>query len=249
MASDSWVQVCPQSPLHRTLADGSIELQDGGVILASNNYWGDSQALPQVHAQWGQKLGAAAKKWNVPYPNVLGIATVEGGWKVPDKLNSAGAGGVMALMPIAFKAMRGYTPTSAEMLDPDTNIDVGVALIANLYAKYGEFPAVAASYNAGSPRCSATTNCKSTIDGQWQSDGTTADNSWGMVEDCTGGKSTAYARRAVALSNLAIAQGLTAPGATAGGGLVLLLLAGGLAFEGARRSGAARRVAARLRHR
>ncbi len=249
MASEEWVQVCASSPFHRTLADGSVELQDGGVILASNNYWGDSQALPQVHAAWGDRLGAAAAKYDVPYSWVLAITTVDGGWKVPNQLNSAGAGGVMALMPIAFKAMRGYTPTSAEMLDPDTNIDVGVALIARLRDKYHELPAVAASYNAGSPRCSATTNCKSTIDGQWQSDGTTADNSWGMVEDCTGGKGTAYARRAVALSNLAIAQGLAPSGASAGGGGLVLLVAAATAAFLARRSGTARKLADRLRHR
>lgn len=247
--SPDWTRVCPQSPLHRTLPNGTIEIQDEGVPEATVNYWGDATYLPQVHATWGAKLAAAAAKWSVPYPWVLAIATVEGGWQHPDRLNSAGAGGVMALMPVAFKAMRGYTPSSAEMLDPDTNIDVGVALLASLKAKYGELPAVAASYNAGSPRCSSSTQCKSTIDGGWNSDGTSAENSWGMVEDCTQGHGTAYARRAVALSNSAILMGLTG-GSGAGGKAFALLALGAASFLAARRSGTARRLASRLaRHR
>jgi hypothetical protein len=220
--SEQYVRVCPSSPAHRTLANRQIEIEGEGVPLATHNNWDDLGNMAIVHEKYGPLLNAAAVNHGVPYEAALAIATVEGGWKYPDRLNSAGAGGVMALMPIAFKAIRGYTPSADEMLDPETNIDVGVALIASHFAKYGELPAVAGSYNAGSPRCSESTRCKATINGSWDYDGTTAPNSWGMVEDCTGGKNVPYVKRVVSIYNSAIDMGLA--GGVGSGGITNFLL-------------------------
>lgn len=238
-ASTQYIQVCPQSPAHRNLENGQIEIEGEGIPLATHNNWDDLGNMAKVDAQFGPSLAAAAARWDVPYAAALAIATVEGGWMHPDRLNSAHAGGVMALTPMAFRAMRGYTPSDEEMLDVDTNIDVGVQLIADLYRRYGEFPAVAGSYNAGSPRCSPTTRCKSTIDGSWDFDGTSAVNSWGMVEDCTGGKNVPYVKRAVSIYNSAIDQGLGGGGWGLVGGVVLFAGAAALTFLLAREFGLA----------
>jgi hypothetical protein len=224
--STEWTQVCAESPRHRTLPNGQIEVEGEGVILATNNYWGDEPAIRQVHEKFGGLLQESAAKWGIPYAAALAIAVVEGGWKRPDAVNSANAGGVMALTPGAFQAMRGYRPTREEMLDYATNIDVGVQFLAHQWNAFKEFPAATAAYNAGSPRCSPTTRCKSTIDGKWDFDGTTAQNSWGMVEDCTQGKNTAYARRAVAVMNSAIEMGLSEAGGDFNGSGLWSALAG-----------------------
>jgi hypothetical protein len=206
--STEFMQYCPSSPRHRTLPNGQIEVEGEGIIFATNNYWGDEPAIRAVHEKFGGLLAESAERHGIPYAAALAIAVVEGGWKRPDFVNSANAGGVMALTPGAFKGMRGYTPSREEMLDYATNIDVGVQYLASNWKQFREFPAAAAAYNAGSPKCSPTTRCKSTINGKWDFDGTTAQNSWGMVEDCTQGKNTAYARRAVAVMNSAIEMGL-----------------------------------------
>lgn len=210
VGSRDWVQVCPASPKHRTVASGEIEIEGRGIVTSPpKNYWGDLEAISLVHEKYGNLLAESAARAGIPYVAALAIAVVEGGWKRPNFVNDAGAGGVMAITPGAFKEVRGRMPSRQEMLDPATNIDVGVHFFALKLKKYGELPAAAAAYNAGAKICSPTSKCNNSINGKWQHDGTSAKNSWGMVEDCTAGHGSAYARRAVEVMNTAIDKGLS----------------------------------------
>jgi len=205
MASD-WRQVC-QGPRFRYLDNGQVEVEGQGVILSSDNYWGDLANIPRVQAAFGDMIQAASEKHGVPPLWMRSIAVVEGGWKYPTFINSAGAGGVMAMTPGAWFAGTGVHPSSDDIKDPAKNIEASAAFLRTLVEKHGDLPAVAAAYNAGAPKCSPTTRCKDTIGGSWDFDGTSAENSFGMVEDCTNGRSSAYSRRAVEINNTLVEMG------------------------------------------
>ncbi|MEM9168244.1 MAG: lytic transglycosylase domain-containing protein [Pseudomonadota bacterium] len=95
-----------------------------------------------------RELVAAALRHGVPPELALAVARVESGLK-PDALSSAGARGVMQIMPATA---RGEFGVQADALwDPRTNIDLGVRYLAKLYAQYGErWDAALSHYNGGS---------------------------------------------------------------------------------------------------
>lgn len=210
----SWTQVCPGiSPVHRYDSDGMIEVQGEGYLSAAHSYPGQAALISQVWNKYRSIIESASAKYDIPVPWIVALIIIESGGRETVGANSAGAVGLMQLLRSTAAAMAGRPVSDAELVQPSVNIDLGVKFMANVAAKYGkDLPVIAASYNAGSPKCSATTRCKSTIDGQWTFDGTQGTNSWGMVEDCTKGKSSAYARKAVAISNDAIRMGIGGTG-------------------------------------
>jgi len=228
-----WVQPCAGGPRWRTREDQSIEVEGLGVPLAeSTGYFADATFLPSIEADWGPLIDAAAAKHGVPRQWPRAIMVIESRGK-NHPVNSAGAGGLMALMLPAASLGLGRQATAADVADPETAIDAGTGFIRYLADHFGwELPAIAAAYNAGSPKCSPTTRCKSTIDGAWTFDGTQAQNSMGFVEDCSQGRSSAYSLRATALNNTLVAQGIGgAPSFTAGlGNGVLFVTTAALAF-------------------
>lgn len=210
----SWTQFCPGlSPIHRYDSDGMIEVQGEGFPSAAREYPGQAALIPEVWRKYRSIIEAASAKYGVPIPWIVSLIIIESGGRETVGANSAGAVGLMQLLRSTAAAVAGRPVSDAELVNPAINIDLGTKFMASQGARYGwDLPVIAASYNAGSPKCSATTRCKSTIDGQWTFDGTTGTNSWGMVEDCTQGRSSAYARKAVALNNDAIRMGIGSSG-------------------------------------
>jgi hypothetical protein len=156
-------------------------------------------------------------------------------------VNSAGAGGMMGMMlqatSVGLKKVGIDRPaTKADVADPEMNILAGAGFMRHQADTFGwELPIIAVSHNAGSPKCSPTTRCKSTIDGAWTFDGTNFPNSMGMVEDCTTFKGvvrgSAYALRAVKVNNSAVQMGIGGGGPWLSEGV--MLAAAGVAFVSA----------------
>jgi len=88
-------------------------------------------------------LTQAAARYGVDPSLALAVAQRESGLN-PTAVSSAGAQGVMQLMP-ATAAQLGVT----NPFDPAQNIDAGVRYLAQLIAKYGDVPTALAAYNWG----------------------------------------------------------------------------------------------------
>ena len=90
----------------------------------------------------------ACQRWGVPVAIVLAVLDVES-HGYPGATSPAGARGYMQLMP-ATAAIYQHPPTNP--YDPESNIEGGVHLLADLWAKYGDWWAVFTAYNAGPKR-------------------------------------------------------------------------------------------------
>lgn len=153
MAAGVWTNPCGGAGW-RELGDGTIELEGLGApsYPAAS---AEAKMLGQTYANWAPLFSEAAQKYGLPVAWLVAIATVEtGAWaSSPDKQagigSSAGAAGVMQLMPAAA-GMYGYSPD--ERFDPKKNIDMGAHYLADALktsAGSAGFPALAAIYNAG----------------------------------------------------------------------------------------------------
>ena len=68
--------------------------------------------------------------------------------------SSAGAMGLMQLMPLTWSTMRGTLRLGADPYDPHDNIIAGTAYLRMLYDRFG-YPGLFAAYNAGPTRYAA----------------------------------------------------------------------------------------------
>lgn len=101
---------------------------------------------PQVQGYpFQEELSAAAKKYQLPLPFVLAVARGESFFD-PGAISAKGAIGIMQVMPATAAD---YGVSEAQLVDPATNIDVGVHLLADLYAKLEDPYLVLAAYYCG----------------------------------------------------------------------------------------------------
>ncbi len=220
--STSFTSKCPGAVRWRTLSDGKIEVEGLGVPYADvGGYHGDGAVIRQVWDKYKDFILRASERSGIPARWILALIIIESRG-VNHGVNSAGAGGMMGMMlqatGIGLKKVGINRPaTKADVADPEMNILAGAGFMRHQADTFGwELPIIAVSHNAGSPKCSPTTRCKSTIDGAWTFDGTNFPNSMGMVEDCTTFNGTvrgsAYALRAVKVNNSAVQMGIGSDG-------------------------------------
>ena len=171
-------------PNWQTETDGAIQYPDAAA---------SARAQRDVFARWGSLIATKAAKYGVPPELVAGVMVSES-WGDPNAGSSAGAQGLMQVMPFHFPA----GTTSAQMLEPDRNVDLGVSLLADAIKRVGrDVPRIAACYNAG---------------GVYADQGKYFDarDDWGFRQNHAY-DGTAYASNVTRYTNLAIARGLAAP--------------------------------------
>lgn len=107
--------------------------------------------------EYEKYVSRAAEEYGVEESLVYAIIRTESGFDT-DAVSSAGAMGLMQLMPDTFLWLQNYRTNfmpdkildSDELLDPKVNIDYGVFLLSYLMEYYdGNEPLVICSYNAG----------------------------------------------------------------------------------------------------
>lgn len=223
LGSPSWTSACSGARQWRTLPSGLIEVEGLGVPMAeTTGYHQDANAVGPVWAQWGSDITRASAATGIPSRWILALMIIESRGK-NYSLNSAGYGGVMALNPTSAGIGLGRKGTMDDVMDPPTAIRAGAGFMLHQGKRFGmELATIAASYNAGSPRCSSHTKCKSTIDGSYSFDGTSAENILGMVEDCGQGRSSNYAMRALGINNWCIQHGIASDGLRSNGLMIAL---------------------------
>ena len=104
----------------------------------------DWNTTPLVENKFEQEIQAAAKKWDIQPSLLKAIIHAESSFK-PDVQSSAGAQGLMQLMPATQKTYKVTNP-----FDPIQNIHGGSAYLKHLLKKYNNNLKLSlAAYNAG----------------------------------------------------------------------------------------------------
>ena len=107
----------------------------------------------QLMRRWNGEIAAAAKRFNIPEIWVRAVMQVESGGrtmmaeKQPIR-SSAGAMGLMQLMPQTYADMRAQYGLGPNPDNPHDNIVAGTAYLKWLRGKYG-YPQMFAAYNDG----------------------------------------------------------------------------------------------------
>lgn len=123
---------------------GSIKLLSGTKEKVINSMY------PVKYEEYVDK---AAKDYNMDKALIYGVIRTESGFN-PDAESTAGAKGLMQIMPESFQwlqTIRGVEGqyTDDDLYDPEINIDYGVYLLKYFYDRYGTEQTAVAAYNAG----------------------------------------------------------------------------------------------------
>ena len=99
------------------------------------------------------EITAAAEKYHVDKALIYGVIKTESNFD-PQAVSSAGAIGLMQIMPDTFTWLQTYykeenTYTTDDLYDPTINIDYGVELLSILLEKYGNEETALCAYNGG----------------------------------------------------------------------------------------------------
>ncbi|HEY5239718.1 MAG TPA: lytic transglycosylase domain-containing protein [Rhizomicrobium sp.] len=106
-------------------------------------------------AQWQPLIADAAHRFGIPEDWIRGVMRLEsGGHTMLDGVpvtSSAGAMGLMQLMPGTYADMRARYDLGADAYDPHDNIFAGTAYMHEMFVRYG-YPNLFAAYQAGPAR-------------------------------------------------------------------------------------------------
>ncbi|HYE00623.1 MAG TPA: lytic transglycosylase domain-containing protein, partial [Alphaproteobacteria bacterium] len=121
------------------------------VVAAPSPGWG--AATPSD--PWGPYIAEASARFDVPEAWIRTVMQIESGGRTTLNgrpiTSSAGAQGLMQVMPATFEALRRKHGLGPDPYDPFTNIMAGTAYIREMYDIYGA-PGFLAAYNCG-PGC------------------------------------------------------------------------------------------------
>jgi soluble lytic murein transglycosylase-like protein len=117
-----------------------------GRISRSRGTHGGSQSF----IIYRDPIRSASRRYDIPAPLIAAVIRCESNWD-PDARSSAGARGLMQVLPRTALATFGVRPSL--LWDPMTNIHVGTAYLRMLATRYqGNASNVIAAYNAGPTR-------------------------------------------------------------------------------------------------
>lgn len=95
-------------------------------------------------------VAEASRRFDIPVPWINAVIRVESGG-VADAVSSAGARGLMQIMPVTWEYLRERWSLGSDLFDPRDNILAGTAYLRELHDRYGS-PGFLAAYNAGPGR-------------------------------------------------------------------------------------------------
>lgn len=114
--------------------------------------------MPPAIARWQPLIAEAALRFAVPQSWIARVMQAESGghtdWNGQPITSSAGAMGLMQLMPQTYAALRTRYGLGADPYLPRDNILAGAAYLRAMYERYG-YPNLFAAYNAGPHRVDA----------------------------------------------------------------------------------------------
>lgn len=103
--------------------------------------------------KYEKEIDAASKKYNVDKALIYGVIKTESNFD-PEAKSSAGALGLMQLMPDTFEWLQTYYKdendyTFEDLTEPAINIDYGVELLSILSKRYEDEETMLCAYNGG----------------------------------------------------------------------------------------------------
>jgi hypothetical protein len=113
----------------------------------------EAMSFHQRMSRWDSLIAEAAKKYSVPQPWIRAVMQAESGGRtmLSEKqpiISTAGAMGLMQLMPQTYADMRRQNNLGGNPYDPHDNIMAGAAYLRFLRTKY-PYPEMFAAYNDG----------------------------------------------------------------------------------------------------
>jgi soluble lytic murein transglycosylase-like protein len=114
-----------------------------------------SPALAQPGDPWRPHISEESERFGIPEAWIRRVMAVESGGRT--RMNgrpirsSAGAMGLMQLMPVTWQEMRAAHGLGADPDDPRDNLLAGTAYLRSMYERFG-YPGLFAAYNAGPRR-------------------------------------------------------------------------------------------------
>lgn len=111
-----------------------------------------------------QQITSAASNAGVPTALALAIAQQESSFD-PNAVNTANNNGTAdyGVMQINSSNLPSLGLTPSSVMDPSTNINAGVGILAQLWAQYGDAASVASAYNTGSPNNTSSSYVSSVL--------------------------------------------------------------------------------------
>ena len=125
------------------LISGAFLLKKANSVYTENSY----------PLKYEKEIDAASKKYGVDKALIYGVIKTESNF-VPDARSSAGALGLMQLMPDTFEWLQTYYKdendyTFEDLADPAINIDYGAELLSILSKRYENEETMLCAYNGG----------------------------------------------------------------------------------------------------
>lgn len=112
------------------------------------------QAASPVHDPAAAHVAEAALRFGIPEGWIRAVLHTESGGD-PTAISSAGAMGLMQVMPETWGELRSRYRLGDDPFDPRDNILAGTAYLREMFDRYGNTGAMLAAYNAGPARYDA----------------------------------------------------------------------------------------------
>ncbi|MBB3880243.1 MULTISPECIES: lytic transglycosylase domain-containing protein [Sphingomonas] len=121
----------------------------GGAIAQTSPALGTTSAEP--HAAF---VAEASRRFGIPELWIVAVKRAESAGDVR-AISSAGAMGLMQIMPGTWAGLRTRYGLGHDPYDPRDNILAGAAYLREMFDRYGDVPAMLGAYNAGPARYDA----------------------------------------------------------------------------------------------
>ena len=116
----------------------------------------EKRAHPLKYSEFVEKY---SELYNVPREIIYGVIKAESGFRSDAISDSAGAIGLMQIMPSTYEdiaeRLLGEFAAVGLLYDPDTNIKYGTFYLRHLYDRFKSWELAYAAYNAGPSRVNA----------------------------------------------------------------------------------------------
>lgn len=147
----------PSAPLRRCGPSGRVVLLLlSGLVITTLDIGGASaQPAPagrhEVRDSIAAYIAEAAQRFGIPERWIVAVMRAESAGNT-HAVSSAGAQGLMQVMPATWDELRVRHRLGSDPFDPRDNILAGAAYLSEMYDRYGTIPAMLAAYNAGPHR-------------------------------------------------------------------------------------------------
>lgn len=148
---------------HRASAGGLTAVRRSALLLLLSGLTFAAAETPAVLAQVPSRVGAASahphaahiaeasQRFGIPAAWIVAVMRAESAGDVR-AVSSAGAMGLMQVMPETWAELRTRHGLGRDPYDPRDNILAGTAYLREMWDRYGDVPAMLAAYNAGPAR-------------------------------------------------------------------------------------------------